>query len=111
MFKARLSPITTHDDWIDTIYVRDEDGTDFDFTGCTAELVIRKVGTEGVDTVASTTGGEITYPATGYLHWQVLEGDYEFEVGDYDVRLTLERDGFTASLILGTLPVLDGIEA
>lgn len=112
MIRARLDPITTEDDWIDTIYIRDaDDGTAFDLTGCTAELAIRKIGEETITTVASTTGGEITFPDTGYLHWQILDADYDFDVGEYDVRLKLVRDGFTSSIIIGTLPVLDGLSS
>jgi hypothetical protein len=112
MLRARLSPISTVDDWIDTIYIRDsDDGTAFVLTGCTAELGIRKIGEETITTVASTSGGEITFPATGYLHWEVLDADYEFDVGEYDVRLKLVRDGYTTSIIIGTLPVIDGLES
>jgi hypothetical protein len=111
MLRARLSPISTVDDWIETIYIRDEDdGTAFNLTGCTAEIKIRKIGDNTSTAVATTTGGEITFPDTGYLHWEVLDADYEFDVGEYDVRLKLVRDGYTTSLIIGTLPVIDGQE-
>ena len=112
MLRARLSPISTVDDWIETLYIRDaDDGTAFDLTGCTAELGIRKIGEETITTVASTTDANITFPDTGYLHWEVLDADYEFDVGEYDVRLKLERDGYTTSIIIGTLPVIDGLES
>lgn len=111
MLTARLDPISTYSDWILSIQLRDtETGDNFDLTGCSAEIGLRKIGEEAVSTVASTTGGEITFPDTGIILSQVLHGDYDFEVGEYDVRLKLSRDGFTEAFIIGTLPVIDGLE-
>lgn len=111
MLTARLDPISTYSDWILSIQLRDtETGDNFDLTGCAAEIGLRKIGEEEVSTVASTTGGEITFPDTGIILSQVLYGDYDFEVGEYDVRLKLSRDGFTEAFIIGTLPVIDGLE-
>lgn len=111
MLTARLDPISTYSDWIISILLRDsETGDPMDLTGCAVELGLRKTGDQSISTVASTAGGEITFPDTGYIHAQVLYGEYEFEVGEYDVRLKLSRDGFTEAFIIGTLPVIDGMK-
>jgi hypothetical protein len=110
MLRARLDPITTASDWVDTVRLRDsDDGTDFVLTDCDAELAVRKIGCQTVTTVASTTDGKITFPATGYVHWEVLADSYSWDVGEYEVKLTLSRDAYTEIFILGTLPVLDGM--
>jgi hypothetical protein len=111
MLQARLSPISTYSDWILSMQLTDSDtGDPFDLTGATASLAVRKIGEETITAVSDTAGGKITFPDTGVIHSEVLYGDYEFEVGEYDVRLTLVRDGYTESIIIGTLPVIDGLE-
>lgn len=111
MLQARLDPISTYSDWIISILLRDsETGDHLDLTGCSVELGVRKTGDQSVTTVATTSGGEITFPDTGYIHAQILYGDYAFDIGEYDVRLKLSRDGFTESFIIGTLPVIDGMK-
>jgi hypothetical protein len=111
MLQARLGPISTYSDWILSLQITDSDtGDAFDLTGATASLAVRKIGCETITTVSSTTDGNITFPDTGVIHSEVLYGDYDFEIGEYDVRLTLERDGYTESIIIGTLPVIDGLE-
>lgn len=110
MLKARLGPISTRSDWILSIQIQDQDtGDAFDLTGASAEIAIRKIGEETVTVVSDTAGGKITYPDTGIIHSEVLYGTYDFDVAEYDVSLTLSRDGYTDTIIIGTLPVMDGL--
>lgn len=111
MLKARLGPISNKSDWILSIKIQDSDtGDAFDLTGASASISVRKVGCESTDIVSDTDGGKITFPDTGIIHSEVLYGSYDFDIGDYDVSLTLSRDGYTDTIIIGTLPVLDGLE-
>jgi hypothetical protein len=111
MLQARLTPISTYSDWILSLELTDPDtGDPFDLTGATAAIAVRKIGEETITTVTDTTGGKITFPDTGIIHSELLYGEYEFEIGEYDVRMVLSRDGYTESIIIGTLPVIDGLE-
>jgi hypothetical protein len=111
MLFARLDPLPLGSDWITAIQIlNSEDGSAVDLDGASATVVIRKKGNTGSEITASTTNGEIQVLASGILHVQILANRLKsLSIGEYDVGLQLSRDGYTESVIIGSLPVIDGI--
>ena len=113
MFGARLDPITTRSDWILPIEFKDsETGDLMDLTGVTFDVRLRENGGVTSTITGSSAGGEITNPDTGVALITFLASALtSLEAVEYDVALTMYRDSYTETIILGTIPVLDGIDA
>jgi len=110
MFKAILDTITTSGDLILSIEMKDsETGQLLDLTGATFDFALQRDDKTPLLT-GSTASGNITVPATGVVHIQFLESALnDLEVGTYTAGLTMHRDGFSQTLVLGTIPVLYGV--
>jgi len=110
MFKAILDTITTSGDLILSIQMSDsETGELLDLTGATFDFALQR-GVSTAILTGSTADGHITNPATGIVHVQFLESELnDLEVGTYNAGMTIHRDGFSQTLFLGTVPVLDGV--
>ena len=110
MFGTRLDPITTSGDLILSVEMKDsETGELLDLTGATFDFALQRDQKTSTLT-GSTADGHITNPALGIVHVQFLESELnDLDVGTYDAGLTIHRDGFSETLILGTIEILNGV--
>jgi len=110
MFGARLDTVTTSSDLILSIQMSDSDtGQLLDLTGATFDFALQRDDKTPILT-GSTASGNITNPATGVVHIQFLESELnDLLVGTYNSAVTIHRDGFSQTILLGTIPVLDGV--
>lgn len=111
MFQARLQPIAKGSDWIEVVELTDIDsGEPVDFTGASFTVSLRRKGDSGPSATGTNSSGQVISPEAGIVHIQFMSGSLgNLDPGEYDIGLKIERDGFTESLIIGTLPVIDGI--
>lgn len=111
MFHARLQPISKGSDWIEIVELTDIDtGDPVDFTGATFTVSLRRKGDTSAEITGNNSSGQVISPEAGIVHIQFMASSIaSLEPGEYDIGLKIERDGFTESLIIGTLPVIDGI--
>jgi hypothetical protein len=110
MFNARLEPVAQGSDWTQFIHVRDgADGEDIDFTGCDIEATLKHVGRNSIVVSGSTTDTRVTIVQPGVIYLEFLADDLKnLSIGDYEIGLTVRRDGYTESLVIGALPIVDG---
>jgi hypothetical protein len=111
MFHARLQPISKGSDWIEIVELADiETGEPVDFTGATFRVTLRRKGDTSPEITGTSSTGEVISPEAGIVHIQFLASSLgSLDPGEYDIGLKIERDGFAEALIIGTLPVIDGI--
>lgn len=110
MFNARLEPVAQGSDWTQFLHVRDSfDGEDIDFTGCDIEATLKRMGSPGICAMGSTADSRVTSVQPGVIYIEFLANDLKgLGLGDYEVGLTVRRDGYTESLVIGVLPIVDG---
>jgi len=110
MFNARLEPVAKGSDWTQFLHVRDSaDGSDIDFVGCDIEATLKHTGRNSICVSGSTGDTRVTIVQPGVLYIEFLADDLKnLSVGDYEVGLTVRRDGYTESLVIGSLPIVDG---
>lgn len=111
MFIARFDPIATGSDWTLDIEISDsETGDPIDLDGVLASVAISRRGCESVDIRGSSDDGKISFPDNGIVHIAFTASNLSrLSHGEYDVGITFERDGQKESIILGVLPVIDGV--
>jgi hypothetical protein len=111
MFQARLQPIAKGSDWIEIVELSDIDSGDpVDFTGASFTVSLRRKGDSSPSVTGTNATSQVISPEAGIVHIQFMASSIDaLDPGEYDIGLKIERDGFTESLIIGTLPVIDGI--
>lgn len=129
MFRSAFPAITNRQSFIDEVEVLDaDDGTPVDLTGCRIVVGIRLRHYQGwgwdywpypaapslyVDAprlVASTDDGTVTIPDLGVFFFNFTFTQIaSLRPAIYDVGATVTRDGEEVELLLGQLPVLDGV--
>lgn len=111
MFAARLDPLAYGSDWLISIQFQDEDTGDLlDLTGTTFTIALQKFRENMTSLKGSSSDGHITNPELGTVIVHFLGSETkDLAVGDYKVGLKAERNGFTETLVIGTLPVIEGV--
>jgi hypothetical protein len=112
MFIGTLAPVSNRADWIEAFQLLDEEDPSepIDISGATAvSIEVRAPGTRSIVLTATLSSG-ITHIETGVFQWHFTADQMsDLDAGDYDVGCTIVIDSFTTQLIIGTLPVMDGI--
>lgn len=111
MFAARLDPLAFGSDWLVSIQFQDEDtGDPLDLTGAEFTVALQKFRENTTNLKGSTADGHITMPELGTVIIHFLGSETKsLAVGDYKVGLKAERNGFTETIVIGTLPVVEGV--
>ena len=128
MIRMSFPAITTRQSFVDEVEVVDaDDGTSVDLTGCTIKVQIATRYPFGAPLytmppyydafpyaspllLASTDDGTITIPDVGVFVFSFTESQIaSLCPGIYQVGCTIARDAEVAQLLLGDLPVLDGV--
>jgi len=112
-----LPPVTNSEDWYEVFEAYDDDaGAPFDFTGWSLSLTLRRdeIGNRGASLItAADTTGQIAFPsgrASGQFTLTIPQASMSALCpGTYPVGVVMERDGEKFQLILGVLPVLEGV--
>ena len=116
MFQARFKPVTNQSDWATSIQFNDKaTGTPIDITGddvpLSFNLALKPVGEGNAAALTgSTATGELTLPSLGIL--QIFFPAARMQAltpGSYDVGLTVTNGLNTAQILLGRLPIVNGI--
>ena len=109
---ATLAPVTNRGDWIDCYKLVDDETDDPIDLSDAAEITleIREPETHCPKATATLTGGSIIHIETGVFQWTFpLAQMRSLCPRTYDVGLTILKDAITTQILIGRLPVLDGI--
>ncbi len=107
-----LPPVSNKADWIVAYALDDADtGDPIDISDASEITVaIRNSETKYVELSATLSGGGIQHIETGVFEWTFTATQMRnLCAQNYEVGLTILKDGETAQLIIGTLAVLDGV--
>jgi hypothetical protein len=114
-YGAQLSPVSTSADWSESVELTDgEDGTAVDLSAVDEITIsVRDPQSRSVVLTGTYTGGEITLPGSGtdgVFQWEFAATSMgALDAKTYEVGVTLMADSQTIQLLIGTVPVLDGI--
>lgn len=90
--------------------IDDETDEAIDLTDATIVFEIRQQSSSSAILSATLTNGKIVLlDDTTYQVTFSVTDMRTLSAGTYDVGLTIKRDNFTTQIIIGTLPVMDGI--
>ncbi len=111
MYQARLDPLAIGSDWNVALELMDADtGDPLDLTDMQFTVTMQPIRGGYMPVVGTTSNGHVTTPDDGVVVINFMAADMRgLSVGDYAVSLKAERDGFTEHLVIGTLPVVDGV--
>ena len=116
MIQARFKPVTNQSDWATSIQFNDKaTGTPIDITGddmpLSFALALQLVGERNMPALTGGTAtGELTLPSLGIL--QIFFPAARMQAlapGSYDIGLTVTNGVNTVQILLGRLPIVDGI--
>lgn len=112
MYEANLEPISNREDWVGTIELIDDDTGQVvtDLSGFSMTLEVRDRRTRCVVLSATTDNGKVTDNGGGVIGWNFPATDMAVICpGSYHLGITISRDGLTSQLLIGVVPVLDGV--
>lgn len=112
MFTGTLNPVSNRATWTEDFELTDlETGDPIDLSTATEITIeLRDPSTQTSKFTLSMTGGEIDVVALGVFEWRAEVGTMRNLCGKtYEVGCTIEQSGDTTQLIIGRLPVVDGI--
>lgn len=128
MFRGAFPAITTRQSFIDVVEIVDsDDGSPIDLTGCKIQVEIieqqpyRRLGDywpsawgfgwpTSARLLATTDDGSVTIPDLGvFIFTFTPQQIASLPSGEYAVGCNMSRNGETVQLLLGNLPVLDGV--
>lgn len=127
MIRGAFPPITTRQSFRDSVQIySDLDGTPFDLTGSRIQVAIAADWpapsawpSDGYydsgffasrNLLATTDDGTVTIPGLGVFVFNFTSAQIaSLCPGIYAIACTLSRSDTTVQLLLGTLPVLDGV--
>jgi hypothetical protein len=115
MFVGTLSPVSNRADWIEAFQLLDEEDPSepIDISGATAITIeVRSPGTRSIVLTGTLAGGEIDHVEIGVFQWHFTPDQMSnLPAGDYEVGCTIVIDSITTQLIIGMLPVMDGVNS
>lgn len=112
MYEATLQPISNREDWIGTVELIDNDTNEpvIDIAGYDMTLEVRDRFTRCVVLSATSDNGKVTTSSDSVIEWHFPLSDMQGVcAASYHVGITISRDGLTSQLLIGVLPVLDGV--
>lgn len=109
MIGGVFRPYYTGTDWENSVEFYDTDtGQLMDLTGATFRLALERE--PGCSIAIEASGTELMVMGENTLTWAIPPARLtQLAPGSYTVAATMVRDGRTKQLILGSLPVLDGV--
>jgi hypothetical protein len=111
MLTGSLAPTSTQEDC--KIVVAAEDvttGAAYDISAAAIVCEVRDQQTRAIVLSATTTNGGVTLPDHfTFQVWFTRAQMQGLNVGQYDIGAAVTLNGETRQVILGTLPVLDGV--
>jgi hypothetical protein len=110
-FIGTLNPISNRTGWLADFELDDADnGGPVDITGASIVIEVRDLDTGWIALSATTGNGKITILDTGVFRVNVAPGETQLlRAGTYEVGATITLNGESRQLIIGTLPVMDGV--
>lgn len=112
MFTGTLPPVSNRATWTDDYELRDIETGDLIDLSTATEITIeaRALSSASPELTLSLTGGDITIVGTGVFEWRAeASAMRNLCAKTYEIGCTIEIGDDTAQLIIGRLPVLDGI--
>jgi len=112
MMTGTLSPVSNRATWLESMELVDVDnGEPVDLSGLTEiTIVVRDPRTDAPQLTLTLTNGDVMILDTGVFGWRADAGNMTTLVeGMYEVGCTVTDGVDTAQLVIGYLPVLDGI--
>lgn len=112
MYIAILEPVSTREDWTIPVEVTEPDSNDpIDITGASITLGVRHIKTKA-QVLSATVGSGITITngALGLFQWSFDNSTMGgVTPGTYEVGLIITIGSVTTQLLIGTVPILDGV--
>ena len=110
-FIGALDPISNRTGWLHDFALDDADaGTPVDITGASIVIEVRDPHSGWIALCATTRNGKIAIVDAGVFRVSVDPSDTQLlRAGTYEVGATITLNGESRQLIIGTLPVLDGV--
>lgn len=111
MIELELSPLTTAEDWRETIYVSDgETGEPIDLSGAAIKMAVKRHGERTPILTGSTDDGKITVPDLGSFTFAFpVSTRSAMHRGSYEIGITITNMGEVFQLSIGTISVIDGV--
>lgn len=108
MYVGSIEQQSNRADWTMQIQLVDsEDGDTIQLSTCDVVLEV-KDGCRCI--LKASVGSGVTFPQDDVLRWTFPADEMRaLRSGTYDVGLTISNDGQTVQLIVGTLPIIDGV--
>lgn len=110
-FVGALDPMSNKTGWLADFEIDDADtGAPVDLKGASIVVEARDPATGCIVLSATTANGRIAITDTGTFRVNVAAGETHcLGAGTYEVGATITLNGESRQLIIGTLPVMDGV--
>lgn len=111
MLTGTLTPVPNSDDWIECFKLIDTDtGEPFDITAATEIIVeILEPRCSGARLTAKLSDDTVEHVETGVFQWTFTDTQMNgLCPGTYNVRARITMDDIVTSVLIGSLPVIDG---
>ena len=111
MFIGPLEPVSNKATWMALYELRDDETDELIDLSSVNEITIEVRDKSCVTVLSATlTGGSIEHVDTGIFKWTFSKDQMSaLTAKTYEVGCILEGEGESLQLIIGTLPVLDGV--
>jgi hypothetical protein len=114
MFIGTLSPVSNRADWVDAFQLLDEETNEpINIADATAIIIeVRDPRTRCIVLTGSLSSGEIESVETGTFQWHFTSDRMRLLCPqDYEIGCTIVKDSITVQLLIGTLPIMDGVNS
>lgn len=110
MYVTSLPPISNRSDWIQPFEIDDAD-TDDPIDLSTANIILEVRDQDGITVLSGTTGnGKILIIDTGVFQATFLRTEMTgLSAGLYDIGCTIGLQDSVYQLLIGELPIIDGV--
>lgn len=112
MYDARFQPVSNRADWIQPFEIIDDSTGEVitDLSGVSVIIEVREQGSCYARLSGTTDNGKVTDLGGGVMQWFFPRSEM---IGvcpnTYEVGLTFERDDVTTQILIGIVPIVDGI--
>ena len=110
VFHGKLDPTSNREGWSLTVEIDDENNNPIDLTGASITVNIRDPRYRAIVLCGSTANGAVTILSTGVFQVSFTAAQFRpFRPDTYEVGVVLVQNRVTVQLVIGLLPVVDGI--